>query len=96
MKIPVISNVTADVIQKEEDIKDILIKQVKSSVRWRETVEKMLSMGIDTFIEIGPGRTLSSFIKEISRSNKIKVNIFNVEDIKSLNKILEEVGSLNA
>lgn len=96
MKIPVISNVTADVIQKEEDIKDILIKQVKSSVRWRETVEKMLSMGIDTFIEIGPGRTLSSFIKEISRSNKIKVNIFNVEDIKSLNKTLEEVGSLNA
>ena len=96
MKIPVISNVTAEIIEKSSDIKDILIKQVKSSVRWRETIEKMLDMGIDTFIEIGPGRTLSSFIKEISRSNKVKVNIFNVEDIKSLNKTLEGVGNLNA
>lgn len=96
MEIPVVSNVTADVIKKDEDIKELLIKQVKSSVRWRETVEKMLDMGIDTFIEIGPGRTLSSFIKEISRSNKVKVNIFNVEDIKSLNKTLEGVGNLNA
>ena len=96
MEIPVVSNVTADVIKKDEDIKELLIKQVKSSVRWRETVEKMLDMGIDTFIEIGPGRSLSSFIKEISRSNKVKVNIFNVEDIKSLNKTLEGVGNLNA
>ena len=96
MKIPVISNVTADEIKKVEDIKDILTKQVKSSVRWRESIEKMINMGIDTFIEIGPGRTLSSFIKEISRSNKVKVNIFNVEDIKSLNKTLEGIGSLNA
>ena len=96
MKIPVISNVTADEIKKVEDIKDILTKQVKSSVRWRESIEKMINMGIDIFIEIGPGRTLSSFIKEISRSNKVKVNIFNVEDMKSLNKTLEGIGSLNA
>lgn len=95
-EIPVISNVTAEVIKRDDDIKEILIKQVKSSVRWRETIEKMINMGIDTFIEIGPGRTLSSFIKEISRSNKAKVNIFNVEDIKSLNKTLEGVGNLNA
>lgn len=96
MKIPVISNVTADEIKKDANIKEILKKQVKSSVRWRESIEKMINMGIDTFIEIGPGRTLSSFIKEISRSNKVKVNIFNVEDIKSLNKTLEGVGNLNA
>lgn len=96
MKIPVISNVTAKEIKKDDDIKDILMKQVKSSVRWREIVEKMLDMGIDTFIEIGPGRTLSSFIKEISRANKVKVNIFNVEDIKSLNKTLEGVGNIDA
>lgn len=96
MKIPVISNVTAKEIKKDDDIKDILMKQVKSSVRWSEIVEKMLDMGIDTFIEIGPGRTLSSFIKEISRANKVKVNIFNVEDIKSLNKTLEGVGNIDA
>ncbi|MEG1870413.1 MAG: ACP S-malonyltransferase [Peptostreptococcaceae bacterium] len=96
MKIPVISNVTAERIEKSSDIKELLIKQVKSSVRWRETIERMLDMGIDTFIEIGPGRTLSSFIKEISRNNKVKANIFNVEDVKSLNKTLEGVGNLNA
>ena len=96
IKIPIINNVTAEEIKKDDDIKDILGKQVKSSVRWRETIEKMIDMGIDTFIEIGPGRTLSSFIKEIARANKAKVNIFNVEDLKSLNKTLEGVGDLNA
>ena len=52
----------------------------------------MLEMGVDTFIEIGPGRVLSSFIKEISREKGIKVKVYNVEDMKSLNKTLEGIG----
>ena len=66
-KTKIISNVTADFIDDKAEIKSLLFNQVKSSVRWSESIEKMLDMGIDTFIELGPGRVLSSFVKEISR-----------------------------
>ena len=82
-------------ILTDEEIKELLYKQVKSSVRWSESIDKMLDMGVDTFIELGPGKVLSGFIKEISREKGLKVNIFNVEDIKSLNKTLEGIGVLN-
>lgn len=90
--IKIISNVTAEFINDKDDIKQLLFKQVKSSVRWSETIEKMFDMGVDTFIELGPGRVLSSFIKEISRERGIKVKIYNVEDVKSLSKTLEGIG----
>lgn len=94
-KVKIISNVIADFIENKEDIKEILCKQVKSSVRWSESINKMLDMGVDTFIELGPGRVLSGFVKEISREKGLKVNIFNVEDLKSLSKTLEGIGGLN-
>ena len=90
-KVKVITNVTGDFIQSKDEIKSLLEKQVKSSVKWSKTIEKMIDEGIDTFIEIGPSKTLSSFVKEISRGKKAKVNIFNVEDLSSLNKTLEGV-----
>ena len=91
----IISNVTGDFIKSSNEVKNLLYKQVKSSVRWSETINKMIDYGVDTFIELGPGRVLSSFIKEISRERKLKVNIFNVEDMKSLNKTLEGIEILN-
>lgn len=94
-EIKIISNVTADFIENKEEIKEILCKQVKSSVRWSESINKMIDMGVDTFIELGPGRVLSGFVKEISREKGLKVNIFNVEDLKSLEKTLEGIGGLN-
>lgn len=94
-EVKVISNVTADFIESKEEIKEILCKQVKSSVRWSESINKMLGMGVDTFIELGPGRVLSGFVKEISKEKSLKVNIFNIEDLKSLNKTLEGIGVLN-
>ena len=90
-KVKVITNVTGDFIKNKDEIKSLLEKQVKSCVKWSNTIEKMIDEGIDTFIEIGPSKTLSSFVKEISRGKKIKVNIFNVEDLTSLNKTLEGV-----
>lgn len=92
MKIPVLTNVTAEVIADSSQIKDLLIKQVKSSVKWTETIRNMIDMGIDTFIEIGPSRTLSGFLRDIYRS----VTTFNVEDMKSLNKTLEGILIKNA
>lgn len=91
--IKIISNVTADFVNSKEDIRDLLTKQVKSSVRLSETIERMLSNGVDTFIEIGPGRVLSSFIREIAKDKEATVKIFNVEDIKSLEKTIKGVSS---
>lgn len=93
-KIKTITNVTADFIENGDEIKNLLINQVKSSVRWSETIEKMLDEGIDTFIEIGPLKTLSSFVREISKEKKVAVKIFNVEDLKSLNKTLEGMEAI--
>ncbi|MDY3359895.1 ACP S-malonyltransferase [Clostridium celatum] len=88
-KVRVISNVNAEFIEDKSYIKELLTKQVKSSVKWSETIEKMLDSGIDVFIEIGPLKTLSSFVKEISKERGADVKIFNIEDLKSLNKTLE-------
>nr|WP_207745926.1 ACP S-malonyltransferase [Clostridium sp. D53t1_180928_C8] len=93
-KIKTITNVTADFINDKTEIKPLLINQVKSSVRWSETIEKMIDEGIDTFIEIGPLKTLSSFVREISKEKKTDVKIFNVEDLKSLNKTLEGMEAI--
>ena len=71
-KVKVITNVTGDFIKNKDEIKSLLEKQVKSSVKWSNTIEKMIDEGIDTFIEIGPSKTLSSFVKEISRGKKLK------------------------
>ena len=93
-KVKVITNVTADFISSKEEIRELLENQVKSSVKWSKTIEKMIDEGIDTFIEIGPLKTLSSFVREISKEKKATVKIFNVEDLKSLNKTLEGMEAI--
>ena len=85
MQIPVITNVTADYVKSKEDIKPLLIKQVSSSVRWEQTIRRMIEDGVDTFIEVGPGKALSGFVKKVSKD----VKVFNVEDIASLEKTLQ-------
>lgn len=86
-KIPILTNVTGDYIQDVNEIKPLLIKQVMSSVRWQQTIENMINDGIDTFIEIGPGKALSGFVRKINK----EVKALNVEDIKSLEKTLESL-----
>jgi len=87
--VPIITNVTADYIIDKNKIKDLLRKQVMSSVLWEDTIRKMLEAGTDTFVEIGPGKVLSGFIKKIDR----KVTTINIEDTKSLEKALEILNS---
>lgn len=88
MNIPLITNVTAKVIENKDDIKSLLIKQVSSSVLWEDSINTMLEMGIDTFIEIGPGKVLSGFIKKINKD----VKILNVENMESLENTLNELS----
>lgn len=83
IQIPYIANVTADYVTKKEDVKPLLEKQVSSSVRWQQTIERMIADGVDTFIEIGPGKTLSGFMRKINRDVKV-LNIEKVEDLEKL------------
>jgi [acyl-carrier-protein] S-malonyltransferase len=85
---PVISNVTGEVYDGNSNIKDYLVKQVYSSVLWEDSINAMISQGVDTFIEIGPGKSLSGFVKKINRN----LNILNVQDLKSLNKSFVKLG----
>lgn len=77
--VPYIANVTADYVTKKEDVKPLLASQVSSSVRWQQTIERLLADGVDEFVEIGPGRTLSGFVKKVNRDVKVS-NIDKMED----------------
>lgn len=79
--IPYVTNVTAEYVTGTKEIKDLLRQQVSSSVRWQQSVERMILDGVDQFIEIGPGKTLSGFVKKISKEVKIS-NVQTVSDLK--------------
>lgn len=87
--IPYIANLTADYVTKPEPVRELLEKQISSPVKWQQSVEKMLADGIDTFVEIGPGRTLGSFVKKINK----EVQVFNVDKYEDLAKCLEVLAN---
>jgi [acyl-carrier-protein] S-malonyltransferase len=82
---PYITNVTADYVRTKEPVKELLGTQVASSVRWQQSVERMIADGVDTFIEIGPGKTLSGFMRKISRD----VKMMNIETVADFEKVME-------
>lgn len=86
-KIPYIANVNAQAIYKKDGIREILAKQVYSSVMWQQSVEHMIASGVDTFLEIGPGKTLSAFVKKIDRNCNV-INIDKVEDLKKITELV--------
>ena len=88
IQVPYIANVTADYVTDKETVKGLLEKQVSSSVRWQQTIERMIADGVDTFVEIGPGKTLSGFMRKINREMKV----YNVEKIEDLTKLEELIG----
>jgi len=84
MNIPVITNLTGDLVE-EDKIVDTLIKQVMNPVKWEQSVRKLIELGVDTFVEMGPGKTLINFVKKVSK----EVAVYNVEDLKSFKKTCE-------
>ena len=70
-KFKVVSNVTASEYKDTEEIKILLISQIESPVRWRESIQYMINKGSDTFFEIGPGKVLSGLIKRINKDVKV-------------------------
>ena len=67
----------------KSEVKTLLEKQVSSSVKWQQTIERMIADGVDTFVEIGPGKTLSGFMRKINKDMKV----YNVEKVEDLDKL---------
>ena len=82
-EIPYVANVTADYVTDGALVKGLLERQVSSSVRWEQSIRKMLEDGVDTFIEIGPGKTLTGFMKKIDRNAKA----MNIETLADIEKV---------
>ena len=85
--IPYVSNVTADYVTDASQVAELLKQQVSSPVQFTQSIERMIADGVDTFIEIGPGKTLSSFVRKIDRN----VKIYNIEKPEDLDRVMEEL-----
>ena len=83
------SNVLGKPYSKQHDIRDLLRKQIMSPVLFEDSINHMLDQGIDTFIELGPGKTLSGFVKKIDK----KANVYNIEDLDTLKSTVEKIKS---
>lgn len=81
IKVPYLTNVTADYVTDKKQVKELLVKQVSSPVKWQQSVERMLDDGVDTFVEIGPGKTLTGFLKKI-RKDAIGHHIGSTEELE--------------
>lgn len=88
LSIPLVNNVDAEIITGGEEARGSLIRQVSSPVRWEESTRELIDAGVNTFIEVGPGRVLTGLLRQIDRS----VHCFNVEDEKSLTATLDKLA----
>src|SRR5215813_10207327 len=89
LQVPLVTNVDADTIEKGEEARNALVRQVSMPVRWEESVRLMIDEGVNTFVEVGPGRVLTGLLRQIERS----VAALNIEDEKSLAATLEKIAA---
>jgi [acyl-carrier-protein] S-malonyltransferase len=92
LRVPLVTNVDADTIEKGEEARNALVRQVSMPVRWEESVRLMIEEGVNTFVEVGPGRVLAGLLRQIERS----VATLNVEDEKSLATTMEKISAAKA
>ena len=84
-KVPLIANVNAQLIYTAEQVKDALITQVSNSVKWEQSIEELINLGVTNFVEIGSGKVLTGLIKKINKT----VKTYNIEDTETLEKTIE-------
>lgn len=87
-KVPVYANVTARVVADAREARELLLRQVSSPVRWQELVQTMVADGLDTFVEVGPGRVLSSLIRRIAP----RARVLDVSDPRGVEAAVRELG----
>lgn len=87
LHVPLVTNVDADTIESGAEAREALIRQVTAPVRWEESVRTLIDDGVNTFVEVGPGRVLTGLLRQIERS----VAALNVEDEKSLAATMEKI-----
>ena len=87
LKIPYVTNVTAQYVENSDETKALLAKQISSSVKWQQSVETMIKEGVDIFVEIGPGKTLAGFMKKIDRT----VKVYNIQTVEDVDKVISEI-----
>jgi [acyl-carrier-protein] S-malonyltransferase len=92
LRVPLVTNVDADTETSGEEARDALIRQVTMPVRWEESVRELIDEGVNTFVEVGPGRVLTGLLRQIERS----VGTLNVEDEKSLDATVHKVAQARA
>ena len=88
-EIPVIKNLDGTPYAKKDNIVEILANHVTHPVRFRKSIETMINIGIDTFVEIGPGKTLSGFVKKVCKEKNKEVNMLNIENVETLENALK-------
>lgn len=89
LRVPLVTNVDADTIESGEAAREALVRQVSMPVRWEESVRMLIDEGVNTFVEMGPGRVLSGLLRQIERS----VATLNVEDEKSLAATVDKIAA---
>lgn len=87
-QVPVVANVTADYVTAGAEIQEMLVAQVSRPVRWEESIRRLIADGVESFIEVGPSKHLTGFLKKIDR----KIEVFSIEDSQSLAKVLDSCG----
>ncbi len=87
----VVSNVDGEIITNKDDIKAKLVDQVSHSVLWQQSVEYMINQGVNTFVEIGPGKSLSGFVKRIGKSMGKEVQTLSVNNLESYYEAIEKL-----
>jgi len=89
-KVPVVSNVGAEVVRKKEAVRSLLARQINSRVEWEQSIRRLLSMGVSRFVEVGPGRVLTGLMKKIDKQAVVHY----VEDGPSLEKLIQQEGKV--
>lgn len=87
--VPYMTNVTADYVTDPSQVKELLKKQISSSVRWQQSVERMIADGVEAFVEIGPKKSLCGFMKRIDKT----VPAYHVDKVTDLDSVLSELGA---
>ena len=88
LKIPYVTNVSAEEVTDIRETPGLLTTQISSPVRWMQSMERMIADGVDTFVEIGPGRTLEGFLRKINRN----VKVFHISQWEDVDKVCEELA----